>query len=88
MAGAVSGDEPGRVPLPSENLKKPLSRDNLWRRYMEPKLAEVGLEWATFQVLRRTNASLGEKANVDESGGGSARPRYRGQPGGVHGQPR
>ncbi len=50
--------------FPSENLKKPVSRDNLWRRYMEPKLAEVGLEWATFQVLRRTNASLGEKANV------------------------
>jgi len=25
---------------------------------MKPKLEKIGLEWATFQVLRKTNASL------------------------------
>jgi integrase len=44
----------------------PLSRDNLWNRYLRPKLETVGLEWATFQVLRRTNASLSRKAKVDD----------------------
>jgi hypothetical protein len=42
-----------------------LSLDNLWRRYMLPKLEKIGLEWATFQVLRKTNASLSKKPGVD-----------------------
>ena len=33
---------------------------------MLPRLREAGLEWATFQVMRRTNASLGRKAGVDD----------------------
>jgi hypothetical protein len=32
---------------------------------MKPKLDPVGLGWATFQVLRRTNSSLSKKAGVD-----------------------
>ena len=51
--------------FPSEKLTTPLSLDNLWRRNMQPKLEKVGLEWATFQVLRKTNASLSKKAGVD-----------------------
>jgi integrase len=51
--------------FPSENLNTPLSPDNLWRRTMKPKLEKIGLEWATFQVLRKTNASLSKKAGVD-----------------------
>jgi len=51
--------------FPSEKLITPLSLDNLWRRYMLPKLEDVGLDWATFQVLRKTNASLSKKAGVD-----------------------
>jgi integrase len=51
--------------FPSEKLTTPLSLDNLWRRYMYSKLEVVGLEWATFQVLRKTNASLSMKAGVD-----------------------
>jgi hypothetical protein len=51
--------------FPPEKLTTPLSLDNLWRRYMCPKLAAVGLEWATFQVLRKTNASLSKKAGID-----------------------
>jgi integrase len=49
--------------FPSETLITSLSADNLWRRTMKPRLAKVGLGWATFQVLRKTNASLsGESA--------------------------
>ena len=51
--------------FPSETLKTPLSLDNVWRRCMQPKLESVGLDWATFQVLRKTNASLSQKAGVD-----------------------
>jgi integrase len=49
----------------SENHSTPLWRDNVWRRHMEPKLKTIGLEWATFQVLRRTHASLGHDAGID-----------------------
>jgi integrase len=44
---------------------KPMWRDNVWYRHMKPKLEKVGLEWATFQVLRRTHASLGHDAGID-----------------------
>ena len=46
-------------------VKHGLYLDNLWRRSMQPKLERVGLDWATFQVLRKTNASLSKKAGVD-----------------------
>ena len=51
--------------FPSEKITTPLSADNLWQRNMKPKLEKVGLGWATFQVLRKTNASLSKKAHVD-----------------------
>jgi integrase len=50
--------------FPSEN-GLPLRRDHVWRRYMLPKLRPVGLEWATFQVMRRTFATLSKEAGVD-----------------------
>lgn len=43
----------------------PLRRDNLWKRYMLPKVEAVGLSWATFQVMRRTFATWSKKAGVD-----------------------
>ncbi len=49
----------------SENPSTPLWRDNVWRRHMEPRLKTIGLQWATFQVLRRTHASLGHDAGID-----------------------
>jgi integrase len=58
-------DSPEAYLFPSEK-NTPLSRDNVWKRNMFPKLEEVGLGWATFQVLRRTNASLSRKAKVDD----------------------
>ncbi len=51
--------------FPSERLTTPLIRDNWWRREVEPKLKEVGLSWATFQVMRRTHSSLSRKAGID-----------------------
>jgi integrase len=58
-------DDPESWLFPSEN-GTPLWRDNVWYRYLKPKLDTVGLGWATFQVLRRTNASLARKAKVDD----------------------
>jgi integrase len=49
----------------SEAINTPISRDNLWRRCMKPALAKVGLEWATFRVLRTTNGSQGKKQGSD-----------------------
>lgn len=51
--------------FPSEKVTTPLSLDNLWRRSMQPRLEKMGLAWAAFQVLRKTNASLSKKAGVD-----------------------
>jgi len=63
--GLAEDPNPERFVFPSEALTTPLSADNLWRRMMQPKLAKVGLGWATFQVLRKTNASLSKKCGVD-----------------------
>jgi integrase len=43
--------------FPSENGRQPLRRDNVWYRCILPKLKPLGLNWATFQVMRRTFAS-------------------------------
>ena len=32
---------------------------------MAPKLKPIGLEWATFQVMRRTHASLSRRLGID-----------------------
>jgi integrase len=64
-AGLAQDPSPDGFVFPSETLVTPLSLDNLWRRNMLPKLEKVGLGWATFQVLRKTNATLGDKYGVD-----------------------
>lgn len=61
-----SGASPSQFLFPSESLETPVWRDNIWRREMQPKLKIVGLEWANFQVLRRTNATLSRKAMIDD----------------------
>jgi hypothetical protein len=33
---------------------------------MQPRLATLGLEWASFQVLQRTNTSLSRKFKMDD----------------------
>jgi integrase len=64
-AELAQNPSPDGFVFPSENIATPLSPDNLWRRHMYPKLEEIGLGWATFQVLRKTNTSLSKKAGVD-----------------------
>ena len=51
--------------FPSE-AGTPLRPNNHWKRDIRPRLERIGLEWVNFQVLRRTNASLSRKANVDD----------------------
>jgi integrase len=58
-------DDPEAWVFPSEALTTPISRDNLWRRMIAPKLKAIQLEWAQFQVMRRTHASLSRKAGID-----------------------
>jgi integrase len=60
----VSLDPEGFI-FASETGRTPISRDNLWRRCMKPALDAIGLGWATFQVLRRTNGTLSAKFKVD-----------------------
>jgi len=38
---------------------------NLWNRAFRPRLEKINLEWAPFQVLRKTNATLSLKYKVD-----------------------
>lgn len=60
---AVESRHDGWV-FPSERMT-PLSKDNWWNRVMCPALKRVGLEWATFQVMRRTNATLMKALGAD-----------------------
>lgn len=52
--------------FPSEAGITPLRPNNLWKSRVRPRLQLIGLDWVNFQVLRRTNASLARKANVDD----------------------
>ena len=60
---------PGRGKLgwvfSTENSKRPLTRDFIWTKRMRPFLKPIGLDWATFQVMRRTHASRSKEAGVD-----------------------
>ena len=57
--------DPDYFVFPSENPNKPISRRNIWARRILPRLQKVNLDWATFQCLRKTNATLSRKAGVD-----------------------
>lgn len=57
--------EPDAWVFPSERMNTPLCKTNWWHRDMEPKLKPIGLAWATFQVMRRTHASLSRRAGID-----------------------
>lgn len=58
---AYKGDIGPAVYLFPTEGETPLRRDNVWHRDMRPELEPVGLEWATFQVPKRTNASLSRR---------------------------
>jgi len=47
--------------FPSDRLTTPVGPYNVWRRLTGGRLREAGLEWVTFQVMRRTHSSEGVK---------------------------
>lgn len=51
--------------FPSETGLTPVRHDNCWKLHFRPHLQEIGLEWATFQVMRRTHATLLDELGVD-----------------------
>src|SRR5213594_2466149 len=57
--------DPDAWVFPSAKLTTPLGRDNAWRGLIAPRLKTVQLEWATFQIMRRTHASLSRQAGID-----------------------
>ncbi len=61
----LADSRPGAWLFPSEKLVTPLSKDNCWRRSFLPRLKPVGLEWANFQVMRRTHSSLSDDLGID-----------------------
>jgi integrase len=50
--------------FPSER-GTPLAKNNVWNRNIKPKLKAVGLEWCTFQVMRRTHSNLMKALKAD-----------------------
>ena len=50
--------------FPSER-GTPLSRDNVLRRSINPRLKEIGLGWVDFQVMRRTHSTLMNNMGVE-----------------------
>jgi hypothetical protein len=66
MVGATSLQilDPKHLVFPSERGTY-LSRDNFLRRNIQKKLDKIGLSWVNFQVLRRTQVSLGHQEGVD-----------------------
>ena len=51
--------------FPSGTGKTPLSRDNISRRQIWPRLKAVGLGWVNFHVMRRTHATLMNEIHDD-----------------------
>jgi integrase len=49
----------------SQNMKTPISRDNLLTRQLHPRLDTVGLGWVNFLVLRKTHSTLMRERGVD-----------------------
>src|SRR5262249_13289233 len=50
--------DPDAWVFPSAKGTTPLGRDNTWRGLLAPRLKAIQLDWATFQIMRRTHASL------------------------------
>jgi integrase len=51
--------------FPSENETTSLWRDNVWNRMIEPLWKKIKLDWATFQVMRRSHSILAKEAGAD-----------------------
>jgi len=60
--------------FPSSNFKTPIAYEAMMKFFIRPAVAKKGLEWVTFQVMRRTWSSLsqaagaGDQARADQLG--------------------
>jgi integrase len=70
----LQDQSPNAWVFPAENLTTPIWRDNTWYRNMKPCLEKAGLEWATFQVMRRSWATWGKRQ------GGARRIQWEREP--------
>lgn len=61
-AFAPSGDS---LLFASENLKTPIKYENIWQREIKPRFEKIGLAWADFRCMRRTNSTLMKAAGAD-----------------------
>ena len=43
----------------------PIKYENLWQRYIRPRFEKIGLKWADFRTMRRTNSTLMRAAGAD-----------------------
>src|SRR5262245_47105169 len=59
------GGDPEAWVFPSTKPTRPRGRDSVWRWLLRPRLKTLGLDWATFQVMRRTHATLSRQAGID-----------------------
>src|SRR5262249_21488450 len=60
--------DPDAWVFPSAKGTTPLGRDNTWRGLIEPRLKTIQLDWATFQIMRRTHASLSRQYRSEAGG--------------------
>jgi hypothetical protein len=65
MAATESVYGSQRLGLPIREVDHALGRDNTWRSFIAPRLKTIQLDWATFQIMRRTRASLCRQAGID-----------------------
>src|SRR5499425_2757182 len=65
MAHQSAATDPDAWVFPSAKGTTPLGRDNAWRGLLAPRLKAIQLDWATFQIMRRTYASLSRQAGID-----------------------
>jgi integrase len=49
----------------SENPASPVKYENLWQRSIKPRFSKIGLAWADFRCMRRTNSTLMKAAGAD-----------------------
>ena len=49
----------------SDNLRTPIKYENLWQREIRPRFAKIGLAWADFRCMRRTNSTLMKASGAD-----------------------
>ena len=43
----------------------PIKYENLWQRHIRPRFEKIGLKWADFRAMRRTNSTLMRAAGAD-----------------------